>query len=116
MIDDRAIIDKSAKIADGVEIGPYVVIGANVEIGEGTSIGPHAVIMGSTKIGRNNKIHALAAIGGDPQHTQYAGETTYLEIGDDNIIREFCTFHRGTRQGNGIPLIGNRNFFMAYAH
>jgi UDP-N-acetylglucosamine acyltransferase len=116
MIDNRAVIDPRAKIASGVEIGPYAVIAADVEIGEGTTIGPHVVINGNTKIGKYNKIYAFAAIGGDPQHTQYKGETTYLEIGDNNIIREFCTIHRGTTQGNQITRIGHRNFLMAYAH
>lgn len=116
MIDKHAIVDSHAKIADNVEIGPFAIIGPNVEIGAGTKIGPHAVISQNTKIGTNNRIHAFAAIGGDPQHTGYKGESTYLEIGNDNIIREFCTLHRGTAQGGGVTRIGNKNFLMAYAH
>ncbi len=116
MIDSRAIIDPSAKIAENVEISPYSIIGPGVEIDEGTLIGPHVVISSNTKIGRNNKIHAFVALGGDPQHTHYQGESTYLEIGDNNIVREFCTLNRGTPEGGGVTRIGNRNFFMAYAH
>ncbi|HVV68896.1 MAG TPA: acyl-ACP--UDP-N-acetylglucosamine O-acyltransferase [Gammaproteobacteria bacterium] len=116
MIDSRSIIDPSAKIAENVEISAYSVIGPGVEIGEGTSIGSHVVINSNTKIGRNNKIHAFVALGGDPQHTHYKGESTYLEIGDNNIIREFCTLNRGTSQGGGVTRVGSRNYFMAYAH
>jgi len=116
VIDSRAIIDPSAKIAPGVEISPFAIIGPNVEIGEGTFIGPNAYIHSNTKIGRNNKIHAFALLGGDPQHTNYQGEPTFLEIGDDNIIREFCTINRGTPQGHGITRVGSHNFFMTYSH
>lgn len=116
MIDHRAIIDPSAKIASDVRIGPYAIIGPHVEIGSGTQIGPHAYINSNTKIGRNNKIDAFAALGGDPQYTNYHGEPTYLEIGDDNIIREYCTLSRGTLQGGGVTRMGSRNFLMAYTH
>jgi UDP-N-acetylglucosamine acyltransferase len=116
VIDNRAIIDPSAQIASDVRIGPYAIIGPNVEIGSGTQIGPHAYIHSNTKIGRNNKIDAFAALGGDPQYANYNGESTYLEIGDDNLIREFCTLNRGTAQGEGVTRVGSRNFFMAYVH
>lgn len=116
MIDHHVVIDPKARIASNVKIGPWSVIGPDVEIGEGTTIGSHVSIQGPTKIGCNNKIHAHAAIGGDPQHSGYKGEPTRLEIGDNNIIREFCTLHRGTVQGTGLTLIGSRNFLMAYAH
>lgn len=116
MIDRTAIIDPSARIAPDVHIGPYAIIGPEVEIGSGTHIGPHALIKSHTKIGRNNRIDAFVSLGGDPQHAQYKGEPTYLEIGDDNIIREFCTLSRGTVQGGGVTRIGNKNFLMAYVH
>lgn len=115
-ISSHCIIDPSARIASDVSIAPYVVIGPDVEIGAGTRIGSHTVINKNTKIGRNNHIDAFVSVGGDPQHTQYQGETTYLEIGDDNVIREFCTLNRGTVQGGGVTRIGNRNLMMAYAH
>jgi UDP-N-acetylglucosamine acyltransferase len=116
VIDKTAIIDPSAKIAANVQVGPYSVIGADVEIGEGTWIGPHVVIKGSTKIGRNNKIHQFASLGEDPQDLKYKGEKTWLEIGDNNIIREFCTLNRGTAQDKGTTRIGNNNLFMSYVH
>lgn len=116
MIDERAIIDPSAKVAPGVTIGPWTVIGPGVEIGEGTIIGPHVVIKNRVIIGRDNKIYQFASIGEDPQHLNYKGEATSLRIGDRNIIREFCTMNRGTVQGGGETSVGDDNFFMAYVH
>lgn len=116
MISDKAIIDKSAKIANNVEISPFSIIGPDVEIEEGCWIGPHAVINGPTKIGRNNKIYQFASIGEAPQDKKYAGEPTRLEIGDNNCFRECTTISRGTRPGGGVTRIGNNNLFMAYVH
>lgn len=116
MIHPQAIIDPSATLADGVSVGAFTVIGANVEIGEGTSIGPHVVIDGPTRIGRDNKIYSFAAIGGDPQDKKYAGEPTRLEIGDRNVIREYCTISRGTVQDEGVTRIGDDNWIMATVH
>lgn len=116
MIDKTAIIDPSAKIANNVHIGPYSVIGPDVEIGEGTWIGPHVVIQGPSRIGRDNKIYQFSSIGEIPQDLKFRGEKTYLEIGDRNIIREFCTLNRGTAQDKAITKIGNDNLFMAYVH
>ena len=116
MIHPQAIIDPSAIIADGVSIGPFTVIGANVEIGEGSTIGSHVVIDGPTRIGRDNKIYSFAAIGGDPQDKKYAGEPTRLEIGDRNVIREYCTISRGTVQDNSVTRIGDDNWIMATVH
>jgi UDP-N-acetylglucosamine acyltransferase len=116
VIHQTAIIDPSARIAENVEIGPWTIIGADVEIGEGTWIGPHVVIQGPTKIGKENKIYQFASIGEDPQDKKFKGERTYLEIGDRNIIRESCTFNRGTAQDKSITKIGDDNLFMAYVH
>lgn len=116
MIDARAIIDPTARIADDVEIGPWTIIGPEVEIGVGTHIGPHVVIKGPTKIGRDNQIFQFTSIGEDSQDKKYTGEKTYLEIGDNNVIREFCSINRGTQQGGGITRIGNKNLFMACTH
>ena len=116
MIDKHVVIHPSAHIAPDVEIGPWTVIGEHVEIDSGTQIGPHVVIKGPTKIGKNNKIFPFASIGEQPQDTTYAGEETRLEIGDGNIIREYCMFNRGTVKGGGVTRIGNQNFFMAYVH
>jgi UDP-N-acetylglucosamine acyltransferase len=116
VIHPTAIIDSSAKIAPNVSIGPYCVIGPDVEIGAGTSIGPHVVIQGLTKIGKENKIFQFASIGEIPQDKKFKGERTFLEIGDRNSIREFCTFNRGTAQDKSMTRIGNDNLFMAYVH
>lgn len=116
MIDERAIINANAKIADNVEIGPWSIIGPDVEIGENCWIGPHVVIKGPTKIGKNNKIYQFSSIGEAPQAKVYAGEDTLLEIGDNNLIREFVTLNRGTAQGRGVTRIGSHNFIMAYVH
>lgn len=116
MIHSQAIIDPTARLADGVTIGPFSVIGAGVEIGEGTVIESHVVIDGPTRIGCDNKIYSFAAIGGDPQDKKYAGEATELEIGDRNVIREYCTISRGTAQDVGVTRIGNDNWIMATVH
>ncbi len=116
MIDDRAIVAKGAKIASNVTIGPYAIIGDNVEIGEGSWVGSHTVIEGQTKIGKNNQIFQFASIGAVPQDKKFQGEETFLEIGDNNILREFCTIHLGTAQGGGITKIGNNNLIMNYVH
>ncbi len=116
VIDSRAVIDPKARIAEGVSIGPYSVIGPDVEIGEGTWIGPHVVINGPCRIGKENKFYQFSSIGEDPQDKKYNGEPTLLEIGDRNVIREYCTFNRGTVQDKGTTKIGNDNWIMAYVH
>lgn len=116
MIHSTALIDPSAKISAGVEVGPYSIVGADVEIGEGTVIGPHVVIKGPTTIGKNNKIFQFASVGEDCQDQKYAGEKTRLVIGDNNTIRESCTIHRGTVQDNAITVIGSNNLLMVNVH
>lgn len=116
MIHKTAVIDPSAKIAEGVEILPYVFIGADVEIGSGTRIGSHVVINGPTKIGIDNRIYPFACLGEEPQDKKFAGEKTELIIGDRNVIREYCTFNRGTVQDIGKTVIGDDNWIMAYVH
>lgn len=115
-IHSTAIVESGAKLASGVEIGPYALIGPHVEIGEGTAVGPHAVITGHTRIGRHNRIFQFVSLGEIPQDKKYAGEPTRLEIGDGNTIREFCTFNIGTVQDTGVTRVGNDNWVMAYAH
>jgi UDP-N-acetylglucosamine acyltransferase len=116
MIHKQAIIDSKAKIDEEVSIGAFSVIGAEVEIKKGTVIHSHVVIEGSTKIGLNNEIFQFSSLGGDPQDKKYKGEKTFLEIGDENIIREGVTINRGTIQENSLTKIGSRNLFMAYSH
>ena len=111
-----ALVDPSAKVAEDVEVGAFVVIGADVEVGAGTVIGPHAVIEGPTRIGVQNQIFQFASIGAAPQDKKYNGEPTRLEIGDRNIVREFVTLNRGTTKDAGVTSIGDDNLFMAYSH
>lgn len=115
MIHPTAIIDSTAKIANNVTIGPYSIIGPEVEIGEGTWIGPHVVIQGPTVIGKENKVFQFASLGEIAQDKKFRGERAILEIGDRNVIREFCTFNRGTAEST-VTKIGNDNLFMAYVH
>ena len=116
MIHPQAVIDPEARLGKEVEIGAYSIIGPGVEIGDKTRIGPHVVINGPTTIGENNKIHQFASLGDAPQHITYKGEPTRLEVGDNNVIREYVTFNRGTVIGGEVTTVGNGNFFMAYTH
>jgi UDP-N-acetylglucosamine acyltransferase len=116
MIHPTAIIHDGARIAEGVEIGPYAVIGANVAIDTGTRVGAHAVIEGWTQIGRDNRIFQFASVGAEPQDLKFHGEKSFLRIGDRNTVREFVTMHRGTEDGIGETVVGNDNLFMAYCH
>jgi UDP-N-acetylglucosamine acyltransferase len=116
LIDSRAIVDASAKIASDVEVGPWSIIGPDVEIGEGTVIGPHAVIRGPSRIGRHNRIFQFTSIGEECQDKKYAGEPTRLEVGDHNVFREGVTVHRGTVQDQSLTRIGSHNLFMANTH
>lgn len=116
MIDPRAVVDERAQLADGVEVGPFSVIGADVEIGPGTVIGSHVVVKGPTRIGKDNRIYPFASVGDAPQDKKYAGEPTRLLIGDRNTIREYATINRGTVQDRGETRIGNDCLLMAYTH
>src|SRR5260221_9941665 len=109
MIHPTAIVHSGAKLASGVSVGPYSIIGEHVEIGEGTSIGPHVGIEGRTRIGAQNRIFGFSSLGGPPQDKKYAGEATALEIGDRNTIREYYTFNCRTVEDTGVTLIVNAN-------
>lgn len=117
MIHPTVLIDPEARIGDNVSIGAYTVIGAGVSVGDDTWIGPHAVIKGPTVIGKANRIYQFASIGEDPQDKKYDNDkNSILEIGDRNVIREFCTINRGTDHGGGRTVMGNDNWVMAYVH
>jgi len=115
-IHPTAIVHPDARIADGVEIGPYSVIGENVSIGKDTKIASHVLIEGWTSIGERNHIFSFSSIGTPPQDIGYRDEETYLIIGDDNVIRECATVHRATTKEDRKTVIGNKNFLMAYSH
>ncbi len=116
MIHPTAIIEEGAQLAGGVQVGPYSLIGPGVSIDSGTRVGPHVVLTGRTRIGRNNRIFQFCSLGEAPQDKKYSGEDTELVIGDNNTIRENCTFSRGTKQGGGVTRIGDDNWVMAYSH
>lgn len=115
-IESGSVISKGAIIHENVEIGHYSIVGDDVEIGEGTYIGPYTMIKGPTIIGKNNRFEGYASVGGPPQDLKYGGEKTSLEIGDENIFREFVTLNRGTAGGGGVTKIGSKNLLMAYCH
>ncbi|PAV24833.1 acyl-[acyl-carrier-protein]--UDP-N-acetylglucosamine O-acyltransferase [Tamilnaduibacter salinus] len=115
-IHPQAIVDPSATIGENVTIGPWTWVGPDVEIADGTEVLSHVVIKGPTTIGRNNRIFQFSSIGEECQDKKYDGEPTTLVIGDNNIIRENTTIHRGTAQDRGETRIGSNNLLMAYVH
>ena len=116
MIHSSSIIDPAAKISNDVEIGPFCLIGADVESGSGTRIESHVILKGPMKIGERNHIFQFSTLGDGSPDKKYKNEPTTLVIGNENIIREGVTIHRGTVQDRGETLIGDRNLIMAYSH
>jgi UDP-N-acetylglucosamine acyltransferase len=116
VISPHAIVEEGAVIGKDVSIGHFSTIGKDVKIGDGTRVGPHVTLTGHTRIGKNNRIFQYASVGEIPQSTAYKNELTELVIGDNNVVREFCTLHAGTMEGGGVTRIGNDNFLMAYVH
>jgi UDP-N-acetylglucosamine acyltransferase len=114
-IHPTAIIDPSALIGEDVVVGPYCVIEAHVTIGAGSWLQHHVTVCGPTAIGERNKFHAYTSIGQQTQDLKYAAEPTYLEIGSDNVFREFCTVNRGTLPG-AKTVVGSHNHFLSYCH
>ncbi|HSC45836.1 MAG TPA: acyl-ACP--UDP-N-acetylglucosamine O-acyltransferase [Candidatus Acidoferrum sp.] len=115
-IHPSASVSVSAKLAPGVKVGAFAVIGDDVELGAACVIHSHAVIRGPSRFGAANVFHPFCVIGGDPQDYTFAGERTELIAGDKNIFREYVTVSRGTKKGGGITRIGDENFFLAYSH
>jgi UDP-N-acetylglucosamine acyltransferase len=116
MIHKTALIDPTALISSNVQIGAYAIIDKNVSIGEGTVIKEHAVIRENTTLGKNNVVYQYSSIGEQPQDLKFKDEKTTCTIGDNNIFRENCSIHRGTKDGNSDTTIGDDNLFMAYTH
>ena len=115
-IHPTAIVDPRAELGADVTVGPFSVIGAEVVVGAGSRIGPHVVLHGPTRMGRDNEVFQFASIGAVPQDKKFAGERTFLEIGDRNVFRECCTVNRGTATGANVTRIGSDNLFMANTH
>lgn len=115
-IHPSALVHHGAEIDDGVEVGPFCVVGEHVHLGARTRLLAHCVVSGPTTLGMDNVVHPFAVVGGDPQHRAFAGEPTRLCIGDRNVLREHVTVHRGTLQGSGVTRIGSDCLLMAGVH
>jgi len=115
-IHKTALVDKEATIGNDVEIGPYCIIGPNVEIGNGCKFQSHVVLDGHLKIGNGNKFFQFCSIGAPPQDLTYKDQPTRVEIGENNVFREYVSIHRGTLKQDSVTKIGNSSLFMAYAH
>jgi UDP-N-acetylglucosamine acyltransferase len=115
-IHPTAVVDPDATLGDGTVVGPYAVIEADVAIGADCEIGPFCRFGSGTTVGARNRFESHCSVGAPPQDLKYAGEATRLEIGEENVFREFVTLHRGTADGGGLTRIGNKSLFMAYAH
>ena len=114
-IHSTAIISKKAELSEGVQVGPYSVIGDGVKVGAGTKIGAHCVLEGNTTIGANCELFTGVVAGSRPQDLKYKGQKVFLDVGDNNIIREFCTLNPGTEE-LGRTKVGSGNLIMAYSH
>ena len=115
-IHKTAVVHKKAELGD-VEVGPFAVIEANVILGDGAVVGAHAVVHAHTSVGAGTRIGPHAVIGGQPQDRKHdLNAPTRLEIGANNVFREFTTAHRGSSGGTGLTVIGNDNYFMASSH
>tara|TARA_B100000941_G_scaffold210359_1_gene154006 strand:- start:143 stop:925 length:783 start_codon:yes stop_codon:yes gene_type:complete len=116
MIHKSSLIDSEAKIGKDVKIGPFCFIGPRVELDDGVELISHVHIEGVTKIGKGTKIYPFASIGTDPQDLKYKGEANSLDIGQNNIIREYVTINPGTSGGGGKTVVGNNCLFMISSH
>lgn len=115
-IETGAFVAPTAELADDVVIGRNAIVEAGCNIESGSRVGAHSIIWRGTHIGKNNRIFPFCSIGAEPQDKKFKGEETTLLVGDDNTIREYCSFNRGTALGGGQTRIGNGNWVMAYVH
>ena len=116
MIHKSSVIDSKAKIGKDVKIGAYCIIGPNVKIDDNVELISHVHIEGNTTVGKGTKIYPFASIGTAPQDLKYKGEENSLEIGDNNVIREYVTINPGTAGGGSKTVIGNNCLFMISSH
>jgi UDP-N-acetylglucosamine acyltransferase len=114
-IHPSAIISRDAELGDGIRIGPYALVGPGCMVGDGCVIAPHAVLDRNAKLGRNVKVGIGSIVGGDAQDLKYAGEETFVEIGDDTQLREYVTVNRGTTQ-SWKTTVGRNCYLMSYSH
>ncbi len=116
MIHPTAIVHPSAKLPSSCKVGPYCVIGPEVELGEDCELISHVVMDGPSKIGDHNRFFPFCAIGTAPQDVSFAGEKTWLRMGDHNVVREYATLNRGTSKGGGATTVGSHVLVLAYSH
>ena len=114
-IHPTALIDPGAVLGEGVKVGPFAIVGPGVTVGPGCRLAPRVTITRDTRLGRNVRVGDGTVLGGDPQDLKYHGETTWLEIGDEVVIREYSTINRGTAR-SGLTSIGSRSYLMSYVH
>jgi len=114
-IHPTAIVDPKAQLGAETIVGPYCIVGSEVVLGAGCWLQHHVTLCGPMQAGAKNKFYAYCSIGQQTQDLKYAGEPTYLEIGDENTFREFCTVNRSTK-ADGKTRVGNRGNFLAYSH
>ena len=114
-IHETAVVSPKAELGKDVVVGPYSVINEDVKIGDGTVISAHVFIDKWTTIGKNNKIFSGAVIGTESQDLKFTGEKSFVELGDNNIIREYVTINRATEPG-GVTKLGNNNAILSYCH
>ena len=114
-VHQTAIVDSAAKLGTGVAVGPFAYIEGDVEIGDGSSIGPSACVYDGARVGKNVKIYQSSVISNVSQDLKYAGEEAYFYIGDNTVVREFVTLHKGTVE-TGFSKVGSDSLIMAYAH
>ncbi|HZR79369.1 MAG TPA: acyl-ACP--UDP-N-acetylglucosamine O-acyltransferase [Chthoniobacterales bacterium] len=114
-IHSTAIVDAKAELGSGTVVGPYCVIGPEVVLGDNSWLQHHVTLQGPMRAGTRNKFYAYCSIGQQTQDLKYAGEPTYLEIGDENTFREFVTVNRSTG-ASGKTTVGSRGNFLAYSH
>lgn len=115
-VHSSSVIDSSARVPESCTVGPYCTVGAHVELGEDCELVSHVVIGGPSKIGARNRFFPFCSVGLAPQDLTYKGEPTRLEMGDDNVVREFVTINRGTVKGGGLTKLGSHILIMAYTH
>ncbi len=115
-IHPTALIDPGAELGKDVSVGPYAIVGPKVTIGDGSTIGSHAVVESHVRMGSNCRVSSFASIGAPPQDLKFRNEETWVEIGDDVIVREYATINRGTATGSGVTRVGSSCMIMAYVH
>ena len=111
-----AQVSREAILADDVVVGPGAIVEGGCTVGGGSSIGAHSILWEGTRLGRGNRVFPFCSLGGEPQDKKYRGEKTALTVGDNNTIREYCFFNRGTVGGGGATKIGDNNWIMGYTH